>query len=224
LALVQAPDIKAAIVNAGVGVGMFVATLAATFSADPYEMANFAKYAAVMSRHGLSGALLISNLVAAMVLAAPYGVALWQRSETFGLDWRTVSTAGSMALSGSLLIVVGAKPGAGAHHMMPLIPVLLLLTLTAGGRRAIKVDNASITVLAAMITAAVVPLADSLSFLWSATQRMDQTIAAQQEAANLTARYPGAQFGPTDMAHYDTLKSRVGAALRGARLTFDMAA
>jgi hypothetical protein len=223
-ALVRASDAKAAFLYAATGAAGFIAALVAAFAADPHEAVNLGRYVSVMSRHGLNRRLLFDNLLAALALTAPYGIALWQRRWSLGWDWRTILTAASMALSIALVIFVGAKPGSGPHHLMPLIPVLLFLTLTVRGPKVIEANDPSLILVAAMIAAALAPLATTTHFLRSAMRGVSDTIAAYREAADLTGLYPGAQFGPTDWDNYATLQNRVGAALRGVRLTFDVAA
>jgi hypothetical protein len=223
-ALVRASDAKAAILCAATGAAGFIAALVAAFAASPHEAVNFGRYVATMSRHGLSEHLLFVNLLAALALTAPYGILLWQRRASLGRDWSTVLTAASMALTVALVILVGAKPASGPRHLMPLIPVLLFLTLTGRGPKVIEANDPSPILAAAMIAAALSPLATTAVFLRSAVRGIGDTLTAYREAADLTALYPGAQFGPTDMDHYHMLQNRVGAALRGARLTFDVAA
>jgi hypothetical protein len=223
-ALVRASNAKAAILYVTTGAAGFSAALVAAFAADPHEAVNFGKYVAAMTRHGLASNLMFVNLLAALALTAPYGIGLWQRRASLGRDWRTVLTAASMVLSGALVIFVGAKPAAGPSHLIPLIPVLLFLTLSVWNPKDIEDNDPSLSLVGAMIAAALAPLAQTSVFIKSAVMGVHDTITAYREAADLAVRYPDAQFGPTDMDHYPTLQYRVGAALRGARLTFDLAA
>jgi len=97
-ALVRAPDAKAAILCVAAAAAGLVAALVAAYAADPHEAVNFGRYVAVGIRHGLSRHMLFVNLLAALALTAPYGIALWQLRASLARDWRTVLTAASMAL------------------------------------------------------------------------------------------------------------------------------
>jgi len=220
--LVRAPDAKAAILYAVIGATGFTGCIVAAFAADPCEVMRFGRYIAVISRHGLEPRLLFLNLLSGLALTAPYIIALWQRRASLARDRRTLLTAVSALLSVSLVIVVGAKPGSGPHHLMPLIPVLLFLTMTLND--AIESTDTLLILIVAMIAAALAPLKQTVDFLRLEIKGIGDTITAQREAVDLVTRYPGAQFGPTDSEHYATLKNRVVAALSGAKLTFDLAA
>lgn len=223
-ALMDASDAKAAFLFAGTGAAGFVAAIIAAFAASPQEAVDFCRYLLTMSQHGLNKYLMFVNLLAVLVLAAPYGIALWQRRTSPGQDPRTSLTAASFALSVVLIIIVAAKPGSGPHHLMPLVPVLLFLTLTVWSPKIVEANDPLPIVGAVMVTLSIAPLAATASFLGHALLGIDDTIAAYREAGDLAELYPGAQFGPTDMAHYAMLQARAGAAFRGATLTFDMAA
>lgn len=89
-----------------------------------------------------------------------------------------------MVLSLALVILVGAKPGAGPHHLMPLIPVLLFLTLTLRRYNVEAADPSAILAIA-MIAAAIGPLAATINFLNSSAMRAGETNAGYREAVDL---------------------------------------
>jgi hypothetical protein len=224
-AFVRASDAKAATLGATCCAVGFSAAVVTAFEGNPQEAVNLGRYLSISSREGFSPYLVFGNLLAALALTTPYGLALWQRRESLWRDWRTVLTAASMSLSVALMIIVGANAGAGPHHLMPFIPVLLFLALTARGPDVIEANDPSPILVAAMIAAALAPLAGTAVWLRGAIPGASDTIAAYREAADLAILDPGAQFGPTDNAHYNpTLQYRVGAALQGAKLTFSVAA
>ena len=222
-ALVRASDAKAASLCAVTGAVGFSAALVVAFAGNPQEAVNLGRYLSIAGREGFSRHLIFVNSLAALALTAPYGIALWQRRAWLGWEWRTVLTAASMALSVACVIIVGANVGGGPYHLMPMIPVLLFLTLTVRGPEVIGANDASPILVVAMIGAALAPLAGTAVWLGEAMRGASDTITAYREAADLTVLYPGAQFGPTDNAHYYQTLYSIGAALRGARLTFDVA-
>jgi hypothetical protein len=219
-ALVRVPCAKAIISCAALGVIAFVSALIIAFAADPHQAVSFGKYIAVMTRIGISRDRILVNVLVALALTAPYGIALLQERLH---DWRTILTAGTMALSVALVILIGATPGAGPHHLMPLLPALLFFTLTARGSK-VAANNPSPILAVAMIATAVGALSVTIGFLKSSAMGAGDITAGYREAADMAVLYPGAQFGPTDRLRYGMLQYRVGAALRGAKLTFDMAA
>jgi hypothetical protein len=220
-ALLRAPNVKAAMWCVITGAAAFLLVLIAAFGADFQQAAGFAKYLGVMGQHGLTKRRIIVNLLVTVALTAPFVIALWQQRAR---DSRTLLTAGSMALCVLLVALVGAKPGGGPHHLIPFIPVLLFFTLTFRASPVIKLNDPMPILAVAMMAGAFGPLKTTIVFLKSYTIREGDIRAGYSEAADLAAAYPGAQFGPTDHDRYPTLQYRVGAALRGARLTFDTAA
>jgi hypothetical protein len=223
-ALIRVPDIRAAGLCATAGATGFIVALVTAFQANPREALNLGRLLIVVSHHKFSAYQLCNNVPIALGLTAPFALTLWGRWAGRGWDSRTALTAASMALSVALVTIVATTPGAGPYHFMPLVPVLLFLTVNLQDRDAIKTADPWPILAVGMIAAAVAPLVLTASWLERAIEGASKTIARYEEAADLAALYPGAQFGPTDGAHIRPLQYRVGAALRGARLTFSVPA
>jgi len=222
-AALQAPSLAELAVSCLIGLAGFVLGLVAPFAGDPGEARRLAMYVTEMTHHGLSKLLLAVNLAVLVVLAFPYSLRVWKARG--GLtDWRGAAMPVILTASMLAVAIIGAKPGSGPHHLMHFIPILLYLTLAfpAGADEAAP-DAAEPAFVLAMLVNAVAPLLLTLAFVIGAARDVGETRAGYREAADLAARYPGAQFGPTDDAHYEQLYLRVAAAFHGARLSFDNA-
>lgn len=93
------------------------ATVLACFAGDSISVAGYAHYLMMATRHGLAGAMLHRNLVYGLGLAIP----LW-----VGLRWRELPRAEALLVVAILCleavaVLLGSKPGAGTHHLMPFI-------------------------------------------------------------------------------------------------------
>jgi hypothetical protein len=222
-AALQTPSLSALAVGCLIGLAGFALGLVAPFADDPGEARRLAMYVTEMTHHGLSPRLLAVNLAGLAVLASPYGLRLWKARAGLN-DWRGAATPVILAVSILAVAIIGAKPGSGPHHLMPFIPVLLYLTLlTPVGAEDGARDAEEPEFVLAMLANAAAPLLLTLVFVIGAARDAGETRAGYREAADLAARYPGAQFGPTDDAHYEQLYLRVAAAFHGARLSFDNA-
>lgn len=198
----------------------FVLAAAAPFLISGEGFAAFIRYNEVISGHGLRPRMIALNGLGGLAILAPVWAAVRGASPTqrrLLLIPLLVTTAAVF-----VVVLIGAKPGSGPHHLIPFVPVLLLILLQAGPSDA--ADKYQPAALVAALAAAILPttmlIITVASLLWNAT-----TLRAQRlEAAELAASYPSAEFAPGADPYSPALMSRVEAANRGARLRFDAAA
>ena len=222
-ALARSRSAKDVVLAGLTGAAGLLLALIACFLADPAALAGFLKYNLALSREGLRADLLLRNALTALVLAAPYGSALWlSRSKKPLSDVPTALSAAAALASLALFAVMGSKVGSGPAHLMPLAPALLVLTCELMERE----PSSTIVPFNVLQAAMCLALLGGLVFTgrevlgWAASSGADRAISA--EALELSRRYPGAQFGPTDSSDYDLLAHRVGPALDGAAETFSV--
>lgn len=96
---------------AAVGVFFFAFLPAAT------DLGSFLAYLKLASHHGLSGKMALKNGLSLLLIVLPVAMGLIRREVP--PHWRLAAWVfmGSTAL----VAVIGAKPGAGPHHMLPMV-------------------------------------------------------------------------------------------------------
>lgn len=89
------------------------------------SLADYRFWLQKSSENGLRVRLLRPNIEWALYLAAPLGLSLFVR------DWRDRSPQLGMiitcVLAMTLIVVLGAKPGAGPYHLLPFVPVIIFI-------------------------------------------------------------------------------------------------
>jgi hypothetical protein len=121
--LLQRSRGRPALLIAG-GVGLTAAAL--PFLLPTVSLAHYADYLRLSAGNGITRLRLEQNLEWATVLALPVAIAWWtSRARKSALSDR--AALGATGISLGVLAIVGAKPGGGAYHLLPLVPVLAYL-------------------------------------------------------------------------------------------------
>jgi hypothetical protein len=220
LVLVRERNWRARAQLTALALAAFILGFGAPFAFSLSHLMAFEKYIRVTSRHGLSIRLLLLNLAAALAIMSPYLVRIAKPGAgsiliRYGLPALTIGAIVTVA-------VIGAKPGAGRHHLMPFIPVLLLLSLKKGYADA---NPARATLfLAAAVTVAIFQITHTAQKIVALAATAGDARLEQAEAVQLANAFPGSEFGPTDDIFSRSLTSRVAAAFQGARFKYDTAA
>jgi len=217
--LTRIADWRTRLICAGIALAGFAIGFLAPFGFSLPHLVAFGNYVRVMARHGLSPRLLVFNIFAAAVIVLPYLFGILSpppaadRLIQRGLQALTL-------LCVAAVVVIGAKPGSGPHHLIPFVPVMLLFCLETPAPRA----PSSILLLTASAAAALVPVIAVIQLMAGMAASAGDTRAQQVEAARMATANPGVEFGPSDDPFGQALKSRVAAAFAGSRFKYDTSA
>jgi hypothetical protein len=126
--------------------------------------------------------------------------------------------------SAFVVAIVGSKAGSGPQHLLPFLPSLQLGALALANRApaqaAAEPDQFAGPLLAIVLGTAVI-IAVSVGFVTRPGFAHEPAAAIYADATRLSAKYPGAEFGPGDNSGDEFASYRIAPALRGASFRFD---
>lgn len=182
------------------------------------DVAGYFSYLVLAARHGLLVREFIWNCVCLAGLWAPVGL-VWIAVRDVSRELR-VFAAVLFGLE-AVVCVIGAKPGAGLHHLIPFMgyhALLLQRILQAAGKslpeQAQAVRGASAALLAALLGTAWVGATMFHDLLVFDRQESAQRVT-QQELMRLAHRYPGGMLGVSDETSYTLTNFRPWLTLTG---------
>jgi hypothetical protein len=113
-----------------------LAILLLPFALAPISLENYLLWLKVLSVHGMDRDVLLQNASTAALLVAPWVAVLQANSDR----WKVLLRENRYYLAGFVgalvcLVIIAAKPGAGPHHFVPLVPACFaaMLLLAADG-------------------------------------------------------------------------------------------
>jgi hypothetical protein len=198
-------------------IGVFVASMLATvfFVTLPEQISivAFYDYIGIAGKHGLNLRLLIINVMFFCLINSPIIYINYIDRKSDG-RWHIFSL--SVLLLEVAVVVVGAKSGAGAHHLMQFVPInaFILQSLLSKNRKiALKLDFLRVELLFVAFGA--------LLILGELAERMAEEFALQARAKHemlaLADKYPGLVMGVSDMNGYPYTFYRPLLELKGTR-------
>jgi hypothetical protein len=209
-----------------VAAGAGIAAALLPFLPQNVTFAGYLTYLKLAAHHGLSWELLKENLAFVAGLWAP-----------ILLTWRIVpgiadppSESGRSAvrlaafwplalLAAELLVaVIGSKPGAGVHHLLPFLgyhAFLLQYLLERAGLDSAKTRRAGLACLAAVLIGTAWPAGSLLRYFLEFDLRIPEQQAAHAELEQWAALYPRGMMGITDWSTYWLTSLRPWLTLRG---------
>jgi hypothetical protein len=207
---------------AGLFSGFAVAAFFLPFAAMGASVAGFLSYIWSSAHHGISLDLLVGNALFAFALLAI--AAFGHVFAGAPMDRRARTFLFSLVLCLLVVVVGGAKPGAGMHHLFPFAPAAVFafghsLTLLpephiGAGRLAIRLA----------FFAVVSSFGAGTAYL--TYQLAEETIRADRsgterraDLVRLQTRYPDAEMGVSDIHHYDETFLYPELAFRGGKLS-----
>jgi hypothetical protein len=166
----------------------------------------YPRYLTLTANHGFSRELFLGSLNFAISLALPpLLLFLWRRPILGRQDrWFIAGTIFSLIAA----LVFASKAGAGAHHLLPVVPAMLYLTariIAAPARRNAGVSLrgvVSLIVLAFGLAAALplITMLDQVNYAARGLRPLD--IAKRSEFLALLSSYPDAETGVSDNKTY----------------------
>jgi hypothetical protein len=169
------------------------------------------------ARHGISARELALNVTAAVVLLGPALLVRALRVRGAPVppqraSWRVAT--GALVACVAVTCVVAAKPGAGRHHLLPLLPLVLdaLVDGVDGIERGrVGAHAARALTLLARATLATIVVASAWASAQSLSRRAARVEASRRELRALLARYDGVptQMGYGDASSYEDTYDRL---------------
>jgi hypothetical protein len=207
-------------------IGAVAAAVILLIHSNAAMLTGYVKYLSAASRHGLSMDIFKDNVRFALCYTMP-PVLLWivRRPSIQREDFWLI---GGLALSTVINVIIGSKPGAGYHHLMPLIPVYLYVTAiflqapTTFSFAPIKQES----FMAAILFSAFLLFGHTGLHTLNGLRHEDMGAeqAKIRELNDLLAKYPNAQIGIGDKSHYFDSDYRTLAVFRGDYPHIDFAA
>ncbi len=199
----EGPTVRDILILATAAAGAFLLLFLPAGASLP----GFADYLLLAAGHGLATELLLANLAFVAALWSP----LLAMTAAQG-SWRTLPRATLLALAALQVAaaIVGAKPGAGIHHLLPFIPANALMFSRCIG------DGAKSWTQWIWVAALLPGLAASADRAWVMARDWRGYAQASLELERIQARYPDAVMGLAGSQTYARTFLRSKLALRGA--------
>jgi len=188
-------------------------TLLLVFSPVQVSAVGYLSYLELAGKHGISPLDLLKELFFLAVLIAPVAY--------LGL-YEGAGPRGAKALLWLLLLIelvvaiIGAKPGAGPHHLIPFIPVnaYLCTSLLAAHPR---LNSSLVPYKFALLVVGLGGLYLSLTMAWRAADGFSLQRQLKAEVVAIGNKYPGVVLGASDTAHYSYVFLRAILEAKGYR-------
>jgi hypothetical protein len=156
--------------------------------AGPHSIQGFLSYLGLAAHHGLKLETGVKNAWLALFLALPMALAAWGRQLPLHARLQCALFAAVLAL----LALIGAKPGAGQHHLLPMVPIAALMWQRMSSTAPLR---SRALALAAALCFAPSALANSSYICQVIWRDLDTMQSARQELKDLSARHPQAVMG-----------------------------
>lgn len=210
--------VRAATVAAGAGLTGLVLPLLPS----NVNVAGYLSYLTLAAHHGLSSQEFLWNCVFLSGLWAPI-VLVWLAVRH--LPRRLVVFAGVLFALESIVCVIGAKPGAGLHHLIPFLGyhAFLLCGMLSGAADhpdgEARASRGAVAALAAVVLGTAWPAIVLFSLLLRFDLQLPTQEATHQELVQLAGRYPGGMLGVSDESSYALTNFRPWLTLTGTPQT-----
>jgi len=188
----------------GLMVAVAIGVFFMSFLPDATNLDGFLSYLKLASHHGLAGKMALKNGLTLLLLILPVAAGLWRREVPQPLRLASWVFLGSAAM----VAVIGAKPGAGPHHLLPLVligacllsDVLVSAPNASGSRRCGYLVGISY-VLPCLLTSTL--LANSMLVTWL------EVSSAKDEVQAIGSKTPDAVMGLAGWGGYRNTLLRV---------------
>ena len=217
-------DLRAFIVRALAGSVAFLVTMALPFLHPAASLGHYATFMSMASQHHIAPDIVIANLTLGLAFLALPAIGFVLLRPRIAPEWSML--LGMTALCTLIVAIIAGKVGSGAPHMYPFVPLAILSLAVMLGTDASQASPARKTravtmlLLIALCTFGVTGVRRGGEYLVKVTERHDRFVQQRAELEALAARYPDAEMGATDKAHYDDSLQLPIIAFRNDRLTF----
>jgi len=139
------------------------ALLAAPFLLQSVSLPDYLGTLRVAAAHGLDRQLFLENIQLAALLLLPICWCVLLRRRVARLSLRTIVNLAALVLPIAAVCVIGAKPGAGSHHLIPFVGILPYAFLW------LRADDVSVVSARGSIVPILIPVAFTLLALGMTT-------------------------------------------------------
>jgi hypothetical protein len=196
-----------------------VAVMIAPFLHPAVSLSRYLAYLEIAAEHGLRLDLFIQNIVFLALIMTP-GITIYFFKRPMLLHEFPLSIP-VLITSGIITAAVGAKNGAGVHHMLPLVPAVTLATLQIAQLKSqdpsalISRQAAALSFFVAYFVAFMPVVVDQSLWMVRAIVRASSEWPKIVELDQLYGMHTRAEMGTTDNANYRSTYYRVVGVLRG---------
>ena len=187
--------------------------LALTFAPQQISADNFIAYLSMAGQHSIVPFMLFNNLCYLTTLTLPLILTIKQRSLPF--TWFELLPILSVEL---LVAIIGAKEGAGTHHLLPAIFINAFLLDRALRSVPARSDVRADVQWRVMFLVGSLAVAFGLFKLnRTLTQNWDSAKSSALELNRMATAFPGGRLAPSDRDNYDVTFLRPLLAEHGSR-------
>lgn len=206
------------------GVSLTVALL--PFALPNVGLVGYLEYISVATKQGFSSAELLHNVMFSAVLVSPAMLIYFLRKPYWPRE--TIGFSVVLAIGVVIAVLLGAKHGAGNHHILPFIPAVIYVTLQAA---TIEGRNHLLEVPGPVVVAGIF-IAYFCGFvlfgyynshrLYGEYAHADVRRLQLEELKKISELYPRAEMGVTDGRAYPQTFQRVELVLRGGEVSLEV--
>ena len=219
LALMIREQTFAAAFRVGAVAGVSAAAVAlAPFIYPNVSLSGYFEYLHLSVGHGISFKMFRNNAIHLAFMTAPAFVVYFLLRPNWSSDVRWFAL--TLLACTVAVAVVGSKAGAGVHHLLPLLPFAVYMSVRAGDpdrRRTIpEIGNHAALSFFILYLCVLAPFALESAY-WEDRRIIDSRSdrAVVQEAITIYTAYPQAEMGVSDEDSYKWTAYRVAGVLRG---------
>ncbi|HEX7674817.1 MAG TPA: hypothetical protein VF412_11635 [Bdellovibrio sp.] len=180
-----------------IAAGLCLVAALGPFGLHNVSLLSYAEWLRMAAKHGL----LLKEIVRNISFILSFLVLLYALGFTRNY-WKTYI---ALCVSGLIIAVFAAKPGAGTHHFMPLVPVILFwAAATYGETDQLSKKRSSIIVSSFLIMLAIVAINHQKRIVALLSQT-PQRIREFDDMKSIAEKNPGPlELGYTDMKQYES--------------------
>ena len=196
-----------------------VAVMIAPFLHPAVSLSQYLTNLEIAAEHGLRLDLFIQNIIFLALIMTP-GIAIYFLKRPMLLHEFPLSIP-VLITSGIIVAAVGAKNGAGVHHMLPLVPAVTMATLQIAQLKSqdpsalISREAGALSFFVAYFVAFMPFVVDQSLLMGHAIARSSSEWPKIVELEKLYGVHTWAEMGTTDNANYPSTYYRVVGVLRG---------
>ena len=178
-----------------------IASFLAFFKFDIAELTSFLSYLSLASKHGLSAQMLLQNFFFVFFMFLPIIIVILKSKPTH----RNFNHIFLLLILELVLAVVGAKPGAGIHHLLPMIPVNALMMSRLDNQFTIVPIEIKLLYLCIVLPSILI----AINIIKPIMANWERQKAASTELSDIAIKYPGVVMGESDNPGYPLTFYRV---------------
>ncbi|MBT8578584.1 hypothetical protein G6695_04960 [Polynucleobacter paneuropaeus] len=173
-----------------------------TFLPSQSSLIQFLFYLKLVSKHGLDFAMLIENLTYFLVICSPlFYIFIKKYAE------KKLIFLGAIFFTaiGLVIAIIASKPGAGPHHLLPLIPIVGYGLQNFEFSKIASQKSQRVFGFAVLFLMIGPILISELHFFRAMTVHYREEKASATDLYEISQKYPGVLLAPTDTVNYHSI-------------------